>query len=53
MKGNRDFDRLFALDGERDRGLNCGPGRDRLTRDAVDPRGKKCKNKRKRRHRRR
>jgi Ca2+-binding RTX toxin-like protein len=43
LRGKLGFDRLFAVDGERDISLKCGPGRDRLFRDAIDPRGKSCK----------
>ncbi len=43
LRGNRDNDFLFARDGVRDISLRCGPGRDRLRRDSVDPRGKSCR----------
>ncbi len=50
MFGGIDSDRLRARDGARDIRLRCGPGRDRLKRDrGLDPRGKSCKQRKRRR----
>jgi len=40
--GGRGNDILDARDESRDRMLNCGPGRDRLRRDEVNPSGGGC-----------
>ena len=45
MLGQKGIDKLFARDGQRDKKINCGPGknrRERATRDRRDPPAKSC-----------
>lgn len=39
-RGGNDF--IEAIDGQRDRSISCGPGRDEVMRDGKDPRGSSC-----------
>jgi len=39
-RGGDDF--IEARDGQRDRGISCGPGNDEVMRDPKDPRGSSC-----------
>jgi hypothetical protein len=42
LYGGSGFDRIGAADGERDRILDCGPGRDIAVVDVIDPRSRRC-----------